>query len=301
MTARYNIYTACISLLLLLSGTALACGPSLYYDESRFALFRPGIDGQSGLEPFYYSERFLNSNAPDPAGLDYLRNCREWQALTGAQVTIPDIYEVQYKTHPDDFAFGLETGDWKGLEDNSFINWLKRPANKEAMAYMALAKQSEHAQFYGDDPWANSDNGGKNFGLMQEVMEKAAARYGGASSAFLRERYAFQHIKTLYYLDPDADSIAHIFNRHLARSKSVVKGWAELYYGMSLSGNARTHMLLQSFHHSEEKKVFCYNQLQVYQIDIPYNPEVRQMASFKQRTNQAVWYRHIRTTLSPRT
>ncbi len=263
----------CFSLWLVLlccGCIASACGPSLYFDESRLALFRPGIDDMSGLEPFYYSERFLNSQSPDPAGLDYKRNCKEWQTFTGPQVNLKDIYEIQYRTSPDNFALACKTGDWQGFEDNTFVQWLRQKKNKAALDYMSLAKQSEYAQFNDGDPWTPKDYGtpaGKAFGLTEQVAATAAVKCWSIPDPFLRERYAFQLLKSLYYLGGHEDSVATLYKQYFAGSRSVLKGWTELYYGMTLVGKQRTYYLLQSFDHSEEKKVFCYHHISLKDLD----------------------------------
>ncbi|WP_118972660.1 hypothetical protein [Taibaiella koreensis] len=250
-------------LLICLAFASLACGPSLYLDEGRFALFRPDIGSGPSLEPFYYSERFLNSYSPDPAGKDYQRNCAEWLAYTGGKVKMGDIYTLQYLVDPDAFFYACTVKDGGSLKDNTFFQWLRR--HKAAMEYMTLAKRFEFAQFKPADPW-NTSNEDPDGALLIEVADAAAARCRSARDPFLRERYAFQAIKAAYYI-PEADSVKWYFIQYLAHSKSLLKGWALLYYGMSQEGTARTRSLLQSFDLSEEKKVFCYNHISRSDLD----------------------------------
>ncbi|ANI88486.1 hypothetical protein A9P82_03740 [Arachidicoccus ginsenosidimutans] len=247
-----------------------ACGPSLYLDEDRFALFRSTIDGQSGLEPFYYSERFLNSNIPDPDNLDYKRNCEEWRIFTNNEAIEKDIYEIQYQTTPNDFEYAYNTGNWKEFSGNTFIKWLTKKQNKKALDYMMLSKQSEFTQFGNMDPWNDSNNVYDN--TLKYVAVEASRQMRSTSSSFLRERYAFQAEKAFYYLTKDealkgTDSVAMLYQKYLCKSNSVILGWSQLYYAMILDSTQRTTYLLKTFDNSEEKKLFCYHQISATDLD----------------------------------
>lgn len=240
-----------------------ACGPSLYPDEARFALFRNGINGQEGFEPFYYSEFFLNSNAPDPTGKDYKRNCQEWQSITRTAVSFEDIYSIQYSCAPDSFLIAYEQKNWSAFKGNSFINWLLKKKNKAYLEYFILAKQMEAAQFYRGDPWtANLLD--TNTISLKKLAKTALDRCGKTKNSFLKARYAFQAIKTVYYVtEPDnLSAYLNAFEKYIEPGQSVVKGWGYYFYGLlQLDQFKRNVCLLRAFDLSEEKKVAAFNKI----------------------------------------
>ncbi len=248
----------------LLPELAVACGPSLYPDEARFALFRNGINGQEGFEPFYYSEYFLNSNAPDPTGKDYQRNCGEWQKITGTGVTAGDIYAIQYSCAPDSFLSAYEQSNWSSFQGNSFTKWLLNKKNRSYLDYFILAKQMEAAQFYRGDPWTARllDT---NSISMERLAKIALERSTTAKHPFLKTRYAFQAIKTIYYVNERGDLAPYLkaFQTYIEPGESVVKGWAYYFYGLLQKDPLiRNTSLLRAFDLSEEKKIAAFNKIE---------------------------------------
>lgn len=242
-------------------------------DEARFNLFRPDDAGASPLEPFYYTEAFLNGYTPDPAGKDYARNCAEWQAITGAGVSAADIYAIQYTTEPDDFLRGYNTSRWNSLAGNSFVRWLTAPAHKDELRYLAFAKRVEWTQTGDTDPWGEGRADAANEAALAEEADKA---YRASTSDFLRLRYAFQAVKMYYYGGAsvggfDSETVARIdtlYDEVLLGKPTVVAGWAALYHGMAQPDSiAAARSLVRAFDLSEEKKVFVYQQLSREDLD----------------------------------
>lgn len=247
-----------------LPGLLWACGPSLYPDEARFALFRNGINGQEGFEPFYYSEFFLNSNAPDPEGKDYQRNCREWQQITGKTVSFEDIYSIQYTCAPDSFLSAYEQRNWSTFKGNSFTNWLLKKKNKAYLDYFILAKQMEAAQFYRGDPWTASLLDTNSISL-EKLAKTALERINKTKNNFLKTRYAFQAIKTVYYVNEPDDLAAYLkaFETYIEPGQSVVKGWGYYFYGLLQQDTFKRNVsLLRAFDLSEEKKIAAFNKIE---------------------------------------
>lgn len=256
----------CLVLLMccILPKLVWACGPSLYPNEARFALFRNGINGQEGFEPFYYSEYFLNSNAPDPTGKDYKRNCQEWQSITGTAVSFEDIYSIQYSCAPDSFLIAYEQKNWSAFKGNSFINWLLKKKNKAYLEYFILAKQMEAAQFYRGDPWTASLLDTNTISL-EKLAKSALDRCGKTKNSFLKARYAFQAIKTVYYVtEPDnLSAYLNAFEKYIEPGQSVVKGWGYYFYGLLQQDPFKRNVcLLRAFDLSEEKKIAAFQKIE---------------------------------------
>lgn len=269
MKIRYGLFTAFFSSLLLLTGYVFACGPSIYSNEGRLLLFRNGIDGLSSLEPFYYSETFLNSYSPDPEGKDYERNCQEWRRFTGDKAGFSDIYAIQYETDAAGFLEACYKQHWKFFGNNSFMLWLQRKENKAALDYMILAKEAELTQFSNTDPWATYTPA--NPVQLSMLSDRATAQCATVKSTFLKERYAFQALKMAYYAGPatlNRPAILALYPAYLEKSHSVVLGWAQLFYALQLNDPQQvTVYLLRSFDNSEEKKVFCYQNISRADLD----------------------------------
>ncbi len=247
----------------LLPELAGACGPSLYPNEARFALFRNGINGQEGFEPFFYSEYFLNSNAPDPTGKDYKRNCLEWQQITGTSVSFNDIYSIQYTCAPDSFLVAYEQKNWSAFKGNSFTNWLLKKKNKAYLAYFILAKQMEATQFYRADPWTASLLDTNRISL-KKLAQTALDRCATTKNKFLKARYAFQAIKTVYYVTEPEQLAAYLkaFETYIEPGQSVIKGWGYYFYGLLQQDQFKRNVcLLRAFDLSEEKKVAAFNKI----------------------------------------
>lgn len=263
-----------ISLLTAVSPSK-ACGPSLYPDESRMELFRNGINGYDGMEAFYYTEHFMNSDVPDPQGLDYQRNCEEWKTYTkDASVNVIDIYSVQYQTYPEDFFEALDSKDWSKYKKNTFVQWLLQPKNVKEFEYFILAKRAEATQFNEDyDPWTSLTDEQlatkqRSIDSIQQVAIKMVKK---SKPKFLKTRYAFQAMKMSFYAGANANrsAIEGIFQKYLKGSNSVVEGWSYHFMGMMQDINSETGIkyLLRGFDLSEEKKLAAYKQLLRYDMD----------------------------------
>ncbi len=246
-----------------------ACGPSLDIDETRYALFRNGLNGYDGLEAFYYTENFLNNNISDPQGLDYRRNCEEWQRYSrDADMNIEHIYAIQYGTDPEAFLDAYKKNDWSAFRKNDFIKWLTHPRRKQVLAYMVLAKEAEQTQFGSEDIWSADIGSAQRDAAIRSIAEKSLALARKTKDRFLKERYVFQAVKMAYYASftrEDGSAIPYLeaYEKYIRNSSSVVKGWAVYFCGLMepVNGEAYVSGLLRAFDWSEEKKVPVYNQL----------------------------------------
>jgi len=260
-TLRFSLLAVCMAIP---SVAAWSCGPILSHDESRFALFRQGLDGSSGQSPFNYGELPFYYVGADPDQLDYQRNCNEWKSFIGNSISTTDIYEVQYKIPADRFLALYKQKNFYEYKDNSFIKWLLKKGNRLALDYMVLAKEAESTQFKNaPDPW---DTLAIKISVQCEtIAAKADQLLKTPLPAFLQERYAFQAVKMYYYSDGRSDlqqRLHGLYEKHLLNSKSIVSGWGLVYYGMSqFNSKRRTTFLLQAFDRTEDKKEFAYAQI----------------------------------------
>jgi hypothetical protein len=260
-----------------------SCGPSLDYDDARFMLFRQELAGSDALSPFYYTQHFLFSNTPDPEGTDVQRNCKEWEQACGHKVSTKDVYTMLYSVTPDSFLYACRTDDWKDLGKNSFVKWLRQKDNIEYLRYLAFARSVESQQVRERDPW--KENNDKFYLSFYDSLAQIARMQGKTSASnFLKERYAFQAVKLMYYgkyysytdadhdmgygIEMDNTQLIKCYETYLKGKKTIVADWALLYYGASFKNRiTRARYLLQAFDRTEEKKVFVYNHLRLADVN----------------------------------
>ncbi|PSL22432.1 hypothetical protein CLV42_12258 [Chitinophaga ginsengisoli] len=245
-----------------------SCGPELSPADMRFALFQPDLSGRNNLAPLYYRMPENGYFISDPQKTDYFRNCREWQKMTGKAVTLKDIYTIQYDVFPDDFLYAYRHADWKQLEDNSFVQWLRKPAHKKELDYMAFAKQVEFSQLGNPDPW--------RIGSLPEntapLINTAVRNCDSIKSLFLQQRYAFQLVK-LYFYNRKNDTTAirrliSCYDTYLKNNSSIVSDWALYYYGfIQRDPNLYLKYMLESFDRCEEKKGPVFGDVTRRQLD----------------------------------
>jgi len=250
-----------------------SCGPDLPLNDFRFSLFQPDLSGFNELSRLYYTLDAVEYFYSDPLGKDNERNCREWQAITGKSVSLKEISTVQYEVSPDDFLYAVRRNEWKLLKDNSFVQWLRQPANKELLDYMALAKQVEFTQSgRTKDPWGTRDAAEvKQISQTEDsLMNVALKRSSTSSSEFLKQRYAFQAVKMLHYTykDDKRTILRQHYEAWLKNKQTVVADWGLLYYAFAQKDTLQcTKYLLHAFDKSQEKKNYTFNNITTRQLD----------------------------------
>lgn len=281
MKRRYTRFLAAISIAIAGAGLFIAyrgysCGPSLGTDQDMFTLFQRDLLPDAGMEPFAYTEEYLNSSAPDPAENDRRRNCEEWRSYTGGAASYKAIKTVLYDVPPEEYLYACRTGKWGGMADNSFAQWLCRKEHKEAARYVAFARWVEYTNSNEDDPWGEKRgfygyySGGEPDISKYDSLTDAALKECRASKGFLQERYAFQAVKLGYYRSHTlADTVHHesryndtalaCYERYLKDKSTILADWGLIYYAnMQTSDERRMYYLLQAFDRTDEKKIYVY-------------------------------------------
>ncbi len=264
---RFLILISTSVLMVFPQNSTWSCGPELNPDATIFGLFQREIADDPGLEPFYYTTRFLNSDA-DPQQTDYHRNCREWVAFTGNKVTEKDVFNVQYNLSPNAFMHACNTNEWEGLADNTFVKWLQ--ANKPAMDYFAFAKMLEFTQS-STNGWDDVIYATLNY---DSAISLALSKCKSPLPEFLKQRYAFQAVKTSFYLVFNGDQLAtakhnifkaevarlkQCYNTYLKGKKTIAADWGLLYYAnVEANDYQRALYYMDVFDRCESKKVFIY-------------------------------------------
>lgn len=253
--------------LLLLSpiGDAIACGPMLFDDQTRFSIFRKETMDNPSMDPFHYShDRYATFNQTAYASERSI-NIEEWWKYGKQTFSKKSIGIMQYEVSAEDFLNAYNTNDYSAFEGNDFLEFLLMKENKDALLYFAFAKQVESAQFRNnawEDNW-NQVQKTTRQDAMQVLMATALTHYKNKkTSAFLKDRYAFQYMKCAYYHyyynenAPDVSTAVEVFDQHLSRSQSIVGQWALIYYAdMQKDPLMRTRYFLQAFDKSGDKRM----------------------------------------------
>lgn len=225
----------------------------------RFSLFQPELSRRHDIAQYYYYIPSIQYMDPDPEEKDYYRNCAEWQAFTGKGVSLKDIYNVQYEMSPCDLILpwqGLNM-KWSQWDNNSFIKWLRLPANQAAMDYMIFAKKVELGQIL-YDPWV-PETGTQD---EEQHIRTANAKCRDNTSPFLRQRYAFQLVKLHYYSKKmDKKALIAAYDTYLKGKKSFVADMGLLYYAGAHSDTAYTRLMLDAADRCQSKKDVVFTRL----------------------------------------
>ncbi len=271
MKKPFALYIAVISICLIGSlKFGNACGPSLAVDEVRMAVFSNAWDEHHTMSPFYYSENYLNHYDADPAGVDYQRNCQEWVSFGNNAFSEKDVYLLQYETDSEQFFKFLENPGDNDILKNAHTTWLLMKENKDALEYMKIAKKIEETQFGDDDPWR--EHASTNQSSMIELQEEVLNKLKTEKNEFLKQRYAFQAVKLGHYCQEQkpekAGEAQKIFHDIIAKSNSVILGWSQMYVGLMQESNSeRVRYLIRAYENSEQKKIFCYQNISRASLD----------------------------------
>ncbi len=256
----------------LLTSTSQSCGPEWLANEEQILLFRQNIAGADNLEPLYFNTDGPTGFDSDPLQNDRRRNCQEWSQYTGNSASWKDVMEVQYAMAPNDFLMAAQDTPQGSYRHNTFLKWLKQPANKVALDYMILAKNIEDEAGYLDDPWIDSSTYHSYFdGRLDVIKSKCKADL----PTFIRQRYIFQGLKLLSYQIFTTDSLSvqdmrlfgDYYKKEMLHKSTIVADWGLLYYGwMPNDSLTQTEVWLQCFARSDEKKSYMIRLLEKSKI-----------------------------------
>ena len=310
MARQYMRFLTAISILLLMAlpwQTGLGCGPDLPVDANLFLLFQREMPGDAAFQPFYYTGAYMYDYSPDPMSTDQHINCNEWRGVTGGTVKEKDIYQLEYTTTPDQYLYSSITGNWGSFAENTFVQWLLQKQNKPAAQYFAFAKKVEFEADNDNDPWLEKNHEWGEFRecnmRIYDSLIAVALTHCRSEAPFLRERYAFQAVKLLYYRafyghDNSSRNIETFallrscYETYLKDKPTIVAGWGMLYYAQAQTDPVRqTYYLVKAFDETNAKKVFVYlnvhrNELAVLEHNISDRKVLAAVAAIKGLKNR---------------
>ncbi|NDV64851.1 hypothetical protein [Bacteroides sp. 224] len=177
---KYKHYIAISLLIAALSGKIYACGPMYYPSPSDYAFFQIVPVEQSASEKEKTDE-----------------NIRLWHEYVNRKVEADEIVEAVYTLYAEVNDVFENFEEWQRINKdtgNKFLNYLLKTNDKEAVAYLLLAKQCEMARFKRTDSWYYPTKEDLKYLDLKEIYEEAVA-YKGEK---LKLRYLLQAIRAAY-------------------------------------------------------------------------------------------------------
>jgi len=249
------------ALFLLFSVQIFACGWSESAETTRLALFRVERINNLKLRPFCYSADFYLS-VNEGKNADQIRNCKEWQAKLGSQITIDAIYEILYNTESEKFENAAQSKILqKVFKENSFIAALILPKNKLFLEYISLAKKIEYNNL-GGSKWESWDNLNDDYDndtpKVKAVISNFKNKLITTKDAFLIKRYAFLLLRYDFYNNRNSKEIEELYQKYFtSKDNSILNPWAMHYFAMSIKDKALRNYYLSKVFVSCDEKAFA--------------------------------------------
>ncbi len=280
----------CISLLLLFwpPKSTNSCGFYISMEEYRFWTFDPNMGSEPGLQPLFYSMDYSHNgfypdynayDAGEKVALDnYDENVNLWskyclKKAPNKKVSKDDIRLILYNTAPINY-FAIKDGL---LEENSFLKFAK--ANPAVLQYLDFAKKAEYQSNF-HDSWSCPDGpeiiapgkikpGERYYSYSDyeispdpinglNTIEEGKHLLAKCKDPFLKQRYAFQIVRTSFY-NLDSISLIENYNQYLA--PLPIQNWlrnnALLYEVEFHSGPERNLGLAHIFDVCPDKRFRC--------------------------------------------
>lgn len=237
-----------VFILVLLSNFAFSCGFHIEGEEIRFHLLKEKWFGYQKFSPFYYSW--------NPFGPSEIYNDTEiqpnealWKAYCKNQVSAIDVGIVMDK---------FSGSDINEKSTNSFLQYLYKTKDTEAIEYLKFAKECELFNSHIDDPWERNEN---RVSESQKLMiSKALQKSETAKKTEIKERYAFLAIRMAYYCR-DFNKIKSVYQSVFENktSENIISIWAMYFRGITEKNNGlKNFYLAQVFSKSPEKRFVCW-------------------------------------------
>jgi len=191
-------------------------------DFSTESLFAPEICGDDTLSGYFLSyNNFYGSYEDGSSGRYALqqKNQSEWKEFIPNPVTEADLDWLLYKLSAEDVE-RLITLRSKGVFEDSIIPYLLIKTRKEekyeaGLNYLLEAKRNEAFANKSYYSWNNPEDIKTDF---NEFAKKFRNGYQNSKFQFLKNRYAFQWIRTLYFAGNYKEGIA-VFDSIFSKSK----------------------------------------------------------------------------------
>jgi hypothetical protein len=188
------------------------CGGDDPEDFSAVSLFAPEICGDDTLSGYFLSyNNFYGSYEDGLSGrfAMQMKNQLEWKEFIPNPINEVDMETLLYKLNESDMERLIKLRS-QGLFQDSIIPFLLIKTRKDskyeaALTYLLEAKRAESFANKSYYSWNNPDEVNTNFNEFASIFKKG---YLNSEFEFLKQRYAFQWIRTLFFAGNYKEGIA---------------------------------------------------------------------------------------------
>ncbi|UKN01794.1 hypothetical protein K6119_18890 [Paracrocinitomix mangrovi] len=233
-----------ILFLALLSSTFIAkpCAWGPEGDYIRFCLFSQDLAGGTDMSDLFYSAHQFNWYKVDEySGPN--ENLNEWYNYFEGKFTIADIDMVIYdKPNQDKY------------KNSPLIKHFEDGRSAEAAEYIRFSKLLEEQLRI--DYWEEKE---MDLEGMKQSLDLAVNRYNSVVDETIKLRYAFQVVVISYYLNNEK-VVEEWYKKVILPypKESVIKVWAEFYYGNMKDYDDRFYILSKVFDDSKSKNRYIF-------------------------------------------
>ena len=214
--------------ILLLSNTLFACGYSPYGEDVRYCLFKPNYFNFGEYYSFNYHSNLWGFDYDDSNRTNkYESNILDWYNHLNGKVSLESIV---------DFNLNLSVIDIHSKSKNEFIHYLFLNNKKSEINYLINSKKCEELNSWQEsNPWEKEklDIQEKNKSFYEDLIKI----YNQENNSYLKRKYAFQLIRTAYYLQ-DFKTISSIFTKQFKNSKKDYLYYWSLFFNCFTKNDA---------------------------------------------------------------
>lgn len=261
--------------LLLLSSTTfilyfseiainIACGPEVDPYDNQQTYFIPNLEDNSYSAFQFIPYQFLYTEQEPVREASV--NVTDWVNHLGKNVRPNDIDAIMYQSNSQTVQI-IKTSNTlnslpDSLQENTFVQSLYLPKNKEELRYFIFTKDQELVTNIAQDPWSPDE---RNFDKIKQFALEAESKISATkNNSFLSLRYAYQAARLFLFAKEYEKSIT-VYDKYIARSKlkSPVLGWALSNYAGAIRKNGEpakaAFLFSKVFTLSPERRILAYN------------------------------------------
>ena len=179
-----------VSLLLTGLNAAIGCTHPSYYTRG-YLMFR--------IQPFGVDTMWIGNRWDGRAKNTNDWNCELWQLQTSDTLPIEEIAQVvlKYSVEQMQRIRAHAAAGESARDRNSFVQWLVRNRDTDALDLLILAKQCEAVRGQLQDPWYYPDGQDELHGTLDSIYRVAMA----PRRTRFRDRYLLQAMRALFSME----------------------------------------------------------------------------------------------------
>lgn len=264
---------------ILLSNILLACGFYPYGENVRFSFLNPDYFSYQKYNSFYYSSlSFGDQSYYSDHKMDDSQNEELWRKYCSNKVSIEDITEVLWN-----YSFS----DINPNSANSFLQYLLKTKDIEAVNYLKFAKNCEYFNTWQDDPWERNEN--TVIVSRTKMLNKGIALATSAKQLQIKKRYAFLAIRLAFY-NHDMKQINKVYGQYFStdRSDDIVDTWALYFKAIAENNQALKNIYFANvFAKCPEKRFVSW---QYFDSKVPENEVLNYAKNNTEKANVLLLY-----------